>query len=324
MSDKLRRFFEEAAAAPVELTVRDLLAKWDVKIRNFNTVPRITADLAKAGLMCDPVFDEVDLNTVVCISAEDLPAGQNEMDDQSGLSFPHAALLFSDITSANHEVTSIPPDATLAQARAVMMDHGYSQLPVITDAGALVGAVSWERIGHIQAAAPNAELSDVIDRHPNIVKINDDLLKKIPIIYESGFVLVRDHDDDICGIVTTADLTEQFRLLAEPFFLIGEIERRIRRCIDKTFSAEDFQCVGKSVTSANDMTFGQYVRFLRTEGIWPQLGWQIDCNLFTERLDHIRQVRNEIMHFRPDPLTSKQRERLQSFTTWMRHLDPQL
>ena len=136
-------------------------------------------------------------------------------------------------------------------------------------------------------------------------------------------MLVSDYNGDICGIVTTADLTEQFRLLAEPFFLVGEIERRLRRCIDKAFSAEDLQCVGKSITSVNDMAFGQYVRFLRAEGIWPRLGWQIDCTLFTERLDHVRQVRNEIMHFRPDPLTSNQRERLHRFTSWMRHLDPQ-
>ncbi|WP_440082271.1 CBS domain-containing protein [Streptosporangium sp. LJ11] len=323
MNDKLKQFLDEAAVSPVELTVRDLLAKWDVKIRNFNTVPRITADLTNANLTCDPSFDDVDLNTTVCVSSKEAIADQDETDDKSALSFPYAALFVSDIPSASREVTSIPPDATLAQARTVMMDHGYSQIPVITNSGVLVGAVSWERIGHIQAGAPSAELSDVIDPHPSTIKINDDLLKKIPSIYEAGFALVRNQDDDICGIVTTADLTEQFLLLAEPFFLIGEIERRLRRCIDKTFSADDLQVVGKKITSANGMTFGQYVRFLRTEGIWPRLSWQIDCALFTNRLDHIRQVRNEIMHFRPDPLTPNQRERLLLFASWMRSLDPQ-
>ncbi|MBE3016078.1 CBS domain-containing protein [Microbispora sp. NEAU-D428] len=322
MSDKLKQFLEAAAAAPVELTVRELLAKWDVRIRNFNTVPRIRADLDNAGLTCDPPFDDVDLSTIVCVSSKETVAEQDETADESELSFPHAALLVSDIPSASREVVSIPPDATLAQARAVMMSHGYSQLPVITEAGVLVGTVSWERIGHIQVSIPNAELSDVIDRHPNIVKLNEELLKKIPTIYEAGFVLVRNHEEDICGIVTTADLTEQFRLLAEPFFLVGEIERRLRRCIERAFSAEDLQCVGKSITSVNNMTFGQYVRFLRTDGIWPRLGWQIDCKLFTEQLDHIRQVRNDIMHFRPDPLTGKQRDSLAKFTAWMRHLDP--
>ncbi|XVQ86495.1 CBS domain-containing protein [Microbispora siamensis] len=322
MSEKLKQFLEDAAATPVELTVRELLTKWDVKIRNFNTVPRIRADLVNAGLTCDPPFDDVDLNTTVCISSKETVAGQDET-DESELSFPHAALLVRDIPSANREVVSVPPDATLAQARAMMMSHGYSQLPVITDGGVLIGTVSWERIGHIQVSMPNAELADVIDPHPNIVKLNEELLKKIPTIYDAGFVLVRNHEEDICGIVTTADLTEQFRLLAEPFFLVGEIERRLRRCIERVFSPADLQCVGKSITSVNNMTFGQYVRFLRTDGIWPRLGWQIDCKLFTEQLDHIRQVRNEIMHFRPDPLTLKQRESLSKFTNWMRHLDPQ-
>ena len=129
MSNKLKQFLEEAATTPVELTVRDLLAKWDVKIRNFNTVPRITADLANAGLKCDPAFDDVDLGALVYVCSKDAAVGQDEMEDQWELAFPHAALLVGDIPSATREVTSIPPDATLAQAHTVMMDHGYSQLP---------------------------------------------------------------------------------------------------------------------------------------------------------------------------------------------------
>jgi CBS domain-containing protein len=324
VSDKLRRFLEGAAVAPVELTVRDLLATWDVKIRNFNTVPRITADLATAGLTCEPSFDDVGMGETVRVSAKTAAADEDENGDELELALPHAALLIRDIPSATSEVVSIPPDATLAQAHTVMMDHGYSQLPVITEAGILVGAVSWERIGHIRVGSPGAGLADIIDPHPYVVKVDDDLLKTIPTIYEAGFVLVGDHGGEICGIVTTADLTEQFRLLAEPFFLVGEIEKRLRRCIEKAFTAEDFQCLGRNITSVHRMTFGHYVRFLRAEGIWPQLSWQINCDLFTERLDQIREVRNEIMHFRPDPLTPKQRERLQLFTSWLRHLDPQL
>ncbi|MGI5154405.1 CBS domain-containing protein [Microbispora sp. CA-102843] len=324
MSDELKQFLEEAAAAPVNLTVRELLAKWNVKIRNFNTVPRIAADLVNAGLKCEPSFDEVSMGTLVCVSAVTPSSDQEQIDDASELALPHAKLVVADIASATREVVSIPPEATLEQAHTVMMDHGYSQLPVITDAGILVGAVSWERIGHIRVGSPNAGLADVIDSNPNIVKLDDDLLKKIPIIYDAGFVFVSDAEGDICGIVTTADLTEQFRLLAEPFFLVGEIEKRLRRCIEKSFAVEDLRCVGKNLTSVNGMAFGQYVRFLRTEGIWSRLGWQIDCTLFTGRLDEIREVRNEIMHFRPNPLTAKQRERLQRFTSWMRDLDPQL
>ncbi|MFI7058830.1 CBS domain-containing protein [Streptosporangium canum] len=323
MSDKLKQFLDDAASEPIHLTVRDLLDKWDFKIRNFTTVPRVAADLARAGLKCEPAFDDVSMTTSVCVSSKMLAADEEQIEDSVELLFPQAALLIMDIPSANREVMSIPPEATLAQAHAVMMDHGYSQLPVITNDGRLVGTVSWERIGHIRVGSPTAELSTVIDRDPNVVKLNDDLLKKIPMIYDAGFALVREQSDEICGIVTTADLTEQFRLLAEPFFLVGEIEKRLRRCIGRAFSVEDLQRVGRNITSVDSMTFGQYVRFLRIDGIWPRLQWHIDCTLFTERLDQVRVVRNEIMHFRPNPLTPTQCDRLRNFTSWMHSLDPQ-
>jgi hypothetical protein len=43
--------------------------------------------------------------------------------------------------------------------------------------------------------------------------------------------LVQAPDRTICGIVTAADFSEQFRILAEPFVLIGEIENNIRKLI---------------------------------------------------------------------------------------------
>lgn len=321
-SGKLQRFLEEAAAGPVTLTVRDLLAMWEVKVRNFDTVPRIAADLANAGLKCEPAFADVGLDGSVRVSPQAATEAGGQIVDASDLVFPHAAPLIESIPSARREVRSIPPNATLAQAYAEMMAHGYSQLAVMAETGKLIGTVSWERIGHIRVGSPNAELADVIDPDPYLVKLTDDLLSKIETVYKAGFVLVTDHEGDVCGIVTTADLTEQFHLLAEPFFLVGEIEKRLRRCIDKAFEVEDLQRVNKKIESVNGMTFGEYVRFLKVEGIWPRLSWQIDCALFVKHLDEVREVRNEIMHFRPDPLTPKQRERLRLFASWMRNLAP--
>lgn len=321
MSDRRTHFLRQASAAPVDLTVRELLAFWDVKVRNFNTVSRIATDLKQAGLKCEPSFEDVAMAETVRIAAKGADQ-ETTQGDTAELSFPQAALLVRDIPSATRDVKSIPPEATLAHAHAEMMAGGYSQLPVITDAGVLVGVVSWERIGHARVCSPEASLADAIDREPNVVKLTDELLRKIPLVYEAGFVLVRDEHGDICGIVTTADLTEQFRLLAEPFFLLGEIERRIRRCIEKKVPQQELSVGSKTFSTANEMTFGDYVRFFRQDNIWTHLGWQIDCRLFTGKLDQIREVRNEIMHFRPDPLTATQRQRLEEFAGWMRHLDP--
>ena len=56
---------------------------------------------------------------------------------------------------------------------------------------------------------------------------------------EHECVLVRDETRKLTGIVTTADLSLQFRDLGEPFLLLGQIESHVRNLIaDKYHKAE--------------------------------------------------------------------------------------
>ena len=58
-------------------------------------------------------------------------------------------------------------------------------------------------------------------------------------IANQGYVLVRGEDKVITGIVTASDFAVQFRRLAEPFLVIEEIERYLRRLVDGVFSADE-------------------------------------------------------------------------------------
>jgi hypothetical protein len=49
------------------------------------------------------------------------------------------------------------------------------------------------------------------------------------------------------------------------------------------------------------MTVGQYKAVLGNPDCWQQLGWPLDQAQFVKRLDEIRRVRNNVMHFNPDP-----------------------
>ena len=70
------------------------------------------------------------------------------------------------------------------------------------------------------------------------------------------------------------------------------------------------------------MTFGGYVRLLGKDENWGCLGLrEIDRKEFVKRLDDVREIRNEVMHFNPDGLDSEQKERLEEFAKFFRYLD---
>jgi hypothetical protein len=158
-----------------------------------------------------------------------------------------------------------------------------------------------------------------------VVRNDDDLLAQIPRIVDAGFVFVQARDKQITGIVTTADLSHQFAILAKPFFILAEIERRLRRIVDGAFDSEELQAVvdpadARQVKSAEDLTLGEYVRLLEDPERWPRLGWALDRKVFIGGLHQVRITRNDVMHFSPDPLDMDQVVALENFVKWLRKL----
>ena len=335
MDDRVTEFLGSAASEPVELTVRDLLAVWGARYRDYDAVGRIQQDLTATGLHCEPPFIDGGMNTIVRVStkgseAQELATSEQEVAEsvvEEGEEFvlPQASLRVRDIPSAVAGVMSVQPDDGLEDAQSVMISKGFSQLAVMTGPRSLKGTVSWESIAQAYVRSPTITLADAIDPLPKVVRANDELFSQIPTVYDAGYVFVRDEDEYICGIVTTADLSDQFRHRTEPFFQLGEIERRLRRCINRAFSVGDLQCVAARrtpITSVDQMTFYQYARLLEDESRWRQLNWRISKEHFVSELDDVRRIRNPIMHFRTDLLTEEQQDQLRSLLRSMRRLDP--
>ena len=168
---------------------------------------------------------------------------------------------------------------------------------------------------------------DALIGHPPEVRADSDLLQIVPRVVQSGFVLVRDRENAISGIITPADLSEKFVELAEPFLMIGEIERLLRASIDRCFSQADLQALravsdtDRSVVGADDLTFGEYKLLLERPQNWQRLGWHLDRAVFIEALDEVRLIRNDIVHFSPDPLRSDELVRLRTFIDLLRLFD---
>jgi len=77
----------------------------------------------------------------------------------------------------------------------------------------------------------------------------------------------------------------------------------------------------RDVGSAEDLTIGEYVRLLENPDNWGKTKWHVERGVFTDALDRVRALRNDVMHFSPDPLDEDQLDELRRFIRWLRFLD---
>jgi CBS domain-containing protein len=230
------------------------------------------------------------------------------------------------LAAANHRPVSVGVETSLEEAATLMLMHDYSQLPVMQGERTLKGMVTWQSLGSRLALGQTA--AKVRDFMVSAVELSADasLFAAIAVIVEHEAVLIRGSDQKVTGIVTTTDLSLQFRQLAEPFLLLGEIENHIRRLIDGKFTSEEVKSVcdpgdtGRDVQSVADLTFGEYVRLLENPGQWGKLHLHVDRNSFVKQLDRVREIRNNVMHFDPDGVADEELLTLRKFVLFLQTL----
>lgn len=115
--------------------------------------------------------------------------------------------------------------------------------------------------------------------------------------------------------MTTADVVAEFRELSTPFLLIGELDQVLRRLISQTFTLQEVTSLcdsdgSRSIKSFDDLDMGDYQRVLENPDRWAKLGMPLDRATFIKRLDDLRVIRNNVMHFNPEPLPGNAVERL--------------
>ncbi len=231
------------------------------------------------------------------------------------------------LESANAKPVSVSPDCTLSEAVTLMLRHDFSQLPVMPNERDVKGIVSWESIGSRLALkdTPVETVRECMKPHYE-VQSTDSLFRVIAQIVEHSYVLVRGDDRMITGIVTTSDLSLQFQQLSEPFLLLSEIENHVRLVIDGKFTAEELSTVkepgdsDRIVESVADLTLGEYIRLLERPDNWAKTGLGVDRKVFVRELDHVRRIRNDVMHFDPDGISGEDHKLLRHFLQFMHQL----
>ncbi|WP_426219800.1 CBS domain-containing protein [Pseudomonas sp. DWRC2-2] len=322
---------------PQEYSVRTLLSWYRYERRSRYIVDAIRKNLEELKLTTDPdieyayldgplVFHLVEEPEVIASQFSDLHEESlgkvvtEEPDDPTQR--------IGKLPSANLKLISVGPNATVSEAVTLMLLYDYSQLPVMQGDRSLKGVVTWKSIGSMLALnRPCVNVRDCLDEAV-VINADSSLFSAIPTIVERAFVLIEASDKTISGIVTTTDLSLQFRQLAEPFLLLGEIEMHLRRLADGKFTRDDLSSlkdpgdVSRDINSLSDLTFGEHVRLLENPSRWSTLGLNIDRATFVEHLKEIRDIRNDVMHFDPDGTAPTELEKLRQFVRLLDALSP--
>ncbi|HWS35950.1 MAG TPA: CBS domain-containing protein [Actinoplanes sp.] len=317
---------------PERISVRDLISRWGAKDRG-DQISRIEADLANHGLATRPDFRGVTLDSEIAIITAVQEAEKEEVNDETSgpaqtLSNDpddpddrYIGLMIGNLPSALSGVVSVAPTSTIQEAVTKMLLNDFSQLAVMSGTHTLRGAVTWQSIAQARHLNPAATLAAATVSARD-VGYRTDLLEILHDLQQRGFLFVRDEKNAVAGIVTVADVAGRYGVMANPFILIGDLDRLLRRAIAQALPIEAVtaQCdpQGRRISGYNDLSMGDYQRVLENPELWARMGWELDQKAFVARLDEIRKIRNDVMHFNPDPVPANAVEQLRSINEVLR------
>lgn len=230
-------------------------------------------------------------------------------------------------------------DTPVSEALTLMLEHDFSQLPVIVTEDGLtepVGMVTYRGIlrgiRYFQASLEELTVKDVLENAP-IFTPDDDLFDILDAVKTDSAVLIVDSDSPgLIGIVTSYDTTEYFRNRTEDLMRVEDVELMIKDFIRAAYPSEDeeintpeFNKVLKAVTKHYDrpkkfseLTLGDYIHLLVHTTTWNKVGhyFSTDREHTRKLLEDVRRTRNDLAHFRSD-ITAAQRDALNFCAEWL-------
>ncbi len=324
--------------------VQDILDLFGVRVRDHRTVHAISQALTDAGLTTLPDFAVCGLRSsvdVVPLASVPAQPEQPETADEEEESLPSHALpqrlLLGDIPSARRGVACVGPGTPLAQATFMMRTQGLSQVPVTTGMAQIHGVVTWGSVAKMYEAGKPPTLDNAMEKDSlPLADARQEFFAALPVIRENGYLLVRGDDGCLSGIVTAADVTERFEGAARPFFIVGEIESLLRRCLGTALDQEAIRAVQTNkkpehrTGQVSDLMFGDYLKLLdgeqtkqsmaeRADRNWQALQWpNMPREQFIGRLKRVKDIRNRIAHFDQKPLPQHMLDELTTFAKVLR------
>ena len=304
--------------ASERVTVRQLLGWFGHARRGIWIVASIRDHLTKEDLRTEPDIEDEYLDGSISIQLDmGAPGVKREPVDPT--------VRIGMLPPARNRPTSVRPNDAIPKATTTMSLNDFSQLPVMTNEREIKGVVTWRSIGEsISRGEETSEVRHCMEEHREIA-VNAPVFDALDDIWSHGYVVVRDTDRIISGIVTASDVSAHFAKQAKPFEIVREIELHLRNFASRFTLAEIKAVVDdpeRPVNGISDLNFGAYCRLLENPGRWAKLNLVVDRNTFISHLERARQIRNELMHFAPAGVRDDDVHELERIAIFLRKLAP--
>jgi CBS domain-containing protein/alkylated DNA nucleotide flippase Atl1 len=138
-------------------------------------------------------------------------------------------------------VTALPSEP-LPAALERMIEHDFSQLPVVDQGGSIHGLVTSDSVvrvlSHFGTTAANLRVWDAITR-ARTFGLDDDIFDLLEDLRTSYAVLITDGEQHLAAVVTSYDTTEYFQRRAEDMMLVEDVETMLKDKISAAFRGDD-------------------------------------------------------------------------------------
>lgn len=239
-----------------------------------------------------------------------------------------------DLLIKGHSLQTIDEDDSVRDALVVMVSNDFSQLPAVNKLGNLSGLISEQSISRSylylgdDAGLLDLKVADCCEK-PTVLALESDVLDALGLLKRTPSVVIVS-DKKPVGIVTTTDAIEFFRDLAEGLVLIEDMEVTLRQYVDEAFPTEEAreQALrnafdnrkkddGSREVSYDRLTLGDYINLVTNRRNWEHFQGPLESRtVFQKYLSHVREIRNQLVHFR-GRLDAVQYDQLRRAHDWL-------
>ena len=155
-------------------------------------------------------------------------------------------------------LSTVAESTSVQEALSLMIEHDFSQLPVVDEDFKLKGLITSDSI-LLASSYLKCEIDKIIVSHAMLntktCLDDDDIAEVLNILSESNSVPIVDKDGKLVGILTNYDTAEYYRQRAEDIMLVEDIEMTIREYIESVYTDDELKIevegVGSSDTGKN-------------------------------------------------------------------------
>jgi CBS domain-containing protein len=221
------------------------------------------------------------------------------------------------ILDEDQELLCVHQDQTVREALSLMVENDFSQLPILTKTGKLVGLINEETIirRYFFSEGEVLLLDLTVDQCQTPVRtisFDRDIFDALELLKDSYAIVVIDDNNQPMGILTDYDMATWFHELTGDLLIIEDIETSLRQIYQSILTDEDDsnQSLKNAFGAQKDdpsqpritfeqLSFGQLIRTITHDENWGNFQEVFQPReMFHQFMEQVRKNRNQLAHFR--------------------------